>query len=45
MTDASGEVEIVLISDSTTGRKDNQIFIFLFTDYCNILRSISLSQQ
>lgn len=44
MTGGRGEVEIVLISDSTKDRKDNQIFILLFTDHCIILRSISLSQ-
>lgn len=43
MTGANGEVETVLILDSTKERKDKS-FIILFTDHCSILRSISLSQ-
>lgn len=43
MTGVNGEVETVLVLDSTKERKDNS-FITAFTDHCSILRNISLSQ-
>lgn len=43
MTGTNGEVETVLVLDSTKEGQDKS-FIILFTDDCSILRSTSLSQ-